>query len=186
MRRHYDIVLPKPLERKIYGSNSLHFSAKITQQNVKFREYRPAAPKIITFFTWKRNSRVSKVPTCLSRRFRIPGGTEINNLGRFRVTLSKLITGKSKDKSEKQRLNALSIQSRNGHAHLYARHAEATDQTYPKANPDAKTKVGTPVLSGDNTCYSKHDHYSPNYHLWVGQPSQSSRSVHHDYNRNGD
>ena len=103
-------MLPKPLERKIYGSNSLHFSAKITQQNVKFKEYRPAAPKIITSFTWKPNSRVSKFPTCLSRRFRFPVGTEINNLGRFRVTLSKLITGKSKDKSEKQRLQIMLYQ----------------------------------------------------------------------------
>ena len=143
----------------------------------------------MTSFTWKPNSRVSKVPTCLSRRFRIPGGTEINNLGRFRVTLSKLITGKSKDKSEKQRLQIMLYQyNRETVIHIctHDMRKQPSDQTYPKANPDAKTNVGTPVLSGDNTCYSKNDHYSPNYHLWVGQPSQSSRSVHHDYNRNGD
>ena len=60
-------------------------------------------------------------------------------------------------------------------------YSKKLDETYPDANPDAKTDVRSPVCSEENTCYSKDEHQSPKYHLCVGQPSQSSCSVHHKY-----
>ena len=65
-------------------------------------------------------------------------------------------------------------------------YSKKLDETYPDANPDAKTDVRSPVCSEEKTCYSKDEHQSPKYHLCVGQPSQSSCSVHHDCNQIGE
>ena len=63
---------------------------------------------------------------------------------------------------------------------------EQLDETYPNANPDAKTNVRSPVYSGENRCYSKDEHQSPKHHLCNGQSSQSSCSVHHGCDQTGD
>ena len=86
-------------------------------------------------------------------------------------------------KSQLCNCSRISVQQ---HAYYLDLLFEKVRRNDPDANPDAKPTYVVQSEVKKNTCYSKDEHQSPKYHLCVGQPSQSSCSVHHDCNQIGE
>ena len=86
-------------------------------------------------------------------------------------------------KSQLCNCSRISVQQ---HAHYLDLLFEKARRNLPRRQPRCQTDVRSLVCSEENTCYSKDEHQSPKYHLCVGQPSQSSCSVHHDCNQIGE